>query len=108
MTTISVPSSRPTPAGPQPLRWTCAEFHRFGDMGVFEGRRAMLINGVILEEGPTNPPHARTLGLVEIAIRTAFGSGWWLRGQLPLILGQDLDPQPDLAVVPGGPRDYPE
>ena len=32
----------------------------FGDMGVFEGRRAMLIDGVILEQGPMNPPHAIT------------------------------------------------
>jgi len=75
-------------------------------MGVFEGRRAMLIDGVILEQGPMNPPHAITLGLVEDAIRTTFGAGWWLRQQLPLILGQDTDPEPDLAVVPGRPRDY--
>ena len=95
-----------TATGPRPLRWTCAEFHRFGDMGVFEGRRAMLIDGVILEQGPMNPPHAITLGLVEEAIRMAFGTGWWLRQQLPLVLGQDTDPEPDLAVVPGRPRDY--
>lgn len=99
-----------TPAtlrSPQPLRWTCAEFHRFGDLGVFEGRRAMLIDGVILEEGPMNPPHAKTLGLVEEAVRAAFGAGWWFRHQSPLVLGQDIDPEPDLAVVPGRPRDYP-
>src|SRR4051794_11660202 len=92
--------------GPRPLRWTCAEFHRFGDLGAFEGRRAMLIHGVILEEGPMNPPHAQALGLVEAAVRTAFGTGWWLRNQSPLVLGQDLDPEPDLAVVSGQPRDY--
>src|SRR5438132_273068 len=106
VTTLALPSSRPAPAGPRPLRWMCAEFHRFGDMGVFEGRRAMLIDGVILEQGPMNPPHAITLGLVEEALRTAFGAGWWLRQQSPLILGQDTDPEPDLAVVPGRPRDY--
>ena len=75
MTTIPLPSPPAAPAGPRPMRWTCAEFHRFGDMGVFEGRRAMLINGVILEEGPMNPPHAIMLGLVEEAVRTAFGVG---------------------------------
>lgn len=75
-------------------------------MGMFEGRRAMLINGVIFEEGPMSPPHAITLGLVEEAVRTAFGVGWWLRHQSPLVLGLDLDPEPDLAVVPGRPRDY--
>jgi Uma2 family endonuclease len=86
------------------VRWTCAEFHRFGDMGVFEGRRAMLIDGVILEEGPMNPPHALTLELVEPALRAAFGTGWRIRGQSPLVLGQDLDPEPDFAVIAGSPR----
>jgi Uma2 family endonuclease len=106
VTTTSLPSSPAAPAVPRPLRWTCAEFHRFGDMGVFEGRRAMLIDGVILAEGPMNPPHAITLELVGQAVRTAFGPGWWLRHQSPLVLGRDLDPKPDLAVVPGHPRDY--
>ena len=106
MTTMLLPPARAVQAGPRPVRWTCAEFHRFGDMGAFEGRRPMLIDGVILEQGPMNPPHAITLGLVEGAIQTAFGVGWWLRHQSPLILGQDIDPEPDLAVVPGTPRDY--
>jgi Uma2 family endonuclease len=104
MTTTSHPSSRAATGGPRPVSWTCAEFHRFGDLGVFEGRRAMLIDGVILEEGPMNPPHAITLELVEEAIRTAFGTGWRFRSQSPLILGQDLDPEPDFAVIAGTPR----
>jgi Uma2 family endonuclease len=107
-TTMSLPTKRVASAGPQPVRWTCAEFHQVGDMGLLEGRQAMLIDGVILEEGPMNPPHAIALGLIETAIRSAFGPSWWLRNQMPLILGQHLDPEPDLAVVPGGPRDYPE
>ena len=104
MTTMSLPSAQTAPAGPRPVRWTCAEFHRFGDMGVFEGRRAMLIDGVILEEGPMNPPHAITLELVEEALRPAFGTGWRFRSQSPLVLGQDLDPEPDLAVMAGTAR----
>ena len=104
MTTMSLPSSQAALAGPRPVRWTCAEFHRFGDMGVFEGRRAMLINGVILEEGPMNPPHAITLELVEDALRNAIGVGWRFRNQSPLVLGQTLDPEPDFAVIAGTPR----
>jgi Uma2 family endonuclease len=73
-------------------------------MGAFEGRRAMLIDGVILEEGPMNPPHAITLELVAEAIRAAFGTGWRFRSQSPLVLGQDLDPEPDFAVIAGSPR----
>jgi Uma2 family endonuclease len=104
VTTTSLPFPQTAPAGPRPVRWTCAEFHRFGDMGVFEGRRAMLIDGVILEEGPMNPPHAITLELVEEALRTVFRSGWRIRSQSPLVLGQDLDPEPDFAVMAGTPR----
>ncbi len=106
MTTTVTPPLQATPPWPRLLRWTCAEFHRGGDMGVFEGKRAMLVDGVIVEQGPMNPPHAITLGLVEQAIRMAFGLGWWLRNQSPLILGLSTDPMPDLAVVPGRPRDY--
>lgn len=29
-----------------------------------------------------------------------------MRQQSPLLRGQDTDPEPDLAVVPGRPRDY--
>jgi Uma2 family endonuclease len=106
VTTTLMQPSRTAQVGPRPVRWTCAEFHRLGDLGAFEGRRAMLIDGTIMEEGPMNPPHAVTLGLVEEAVRTALGPGWWLRNQSPLILGQTTDPEPDLAVVPGRPRDY--
>lgn len=104
MSTISLPSPSPAPAGPRPMRWTCAEFHRFGDLGLFEGRRAMLIEGVILEEGPMNPPQASTLELVEETLRAAFGAGWRFRSQSPLVLGLDLDPEPDFAVIAGTAR----
>ena len=104
MTTTSHTGSGAAFSVPRPVHWTCAEFHRLGDLGAFEGKRAMLINGVLLEEGPMNPPHAITLELVEEAIRTAFGSGWRFRSQLPLVLGQDLDPEPDFAVIAGAPR----
>ena len=51
-----------------------------------------------------NPPHAITLELVEETLRTAFGTGWRFRSQSPLVLGQDLDPEPDFAVMAGTPR----
>ena len=51
-----------------------------------------------------NPPHAITLELVEEALRAALGPGWRVRSQSPLVLGQDLDPEPDFAVMAGTPR----
>lgn len=91
---------------PQPHRWTVTEFNHMGDMGWFEGRRAFLLDGVILEQGPMDPPHANALGLVLLALQSAFGTGWWTRVQSPLHIDEHNDPLPDLATVTGGPRDY--
>jgi Uma2 family endonuclease len=95
----------PVPAGPpRNLLWTVDQFHYLGDLGVFEGRRAMLIDGVIVEEGQMNPPHALALELSGEAIRVVFGTGWRVCVRMPLVLGQSTDPEPDLAVVAGSAR----
>jgi Uma2 family endonuclease len=107
MSAILTPVSAPPGAPPRPLRWTVADFHRVGETGVFEGRRPVLIRGVLLEQGPMNPPHAIAVELVLEALRAAFGPGWRTRVQLPLVLGLDIDPMPDLAMVAGSPRDTP-
>jgi Uma2 family endonuclease len=40
------------------------------------------------------------------ALRAAFGGGWLVRQQGPIALDEHSEPEPDVAVVPGGPRDY--
>ncbi len=95
----------PVPSGPpRHLLWTVDQFHYLGDLGMFEGRRAMLIDGVIVEEGPMNPPHRIALELTTDAIRAIFGSGWRICVQMPLALGQTTDPSPDIAVIAGTAR----
>lgn len=101
--TVPAPAAAP-PAGPRARVWTVDEFTRLGDLGLFEGRRAMLIAGEIIEEGPMNPPHRIALEVTGTAVRAAFGSGWRFCGQMPLVLGQTTDPEPDFAVVPGPAR----
>lgn len=75
-------------------------------MGWFEGRRAMLIEGEILEMPGPNPPRATSTTLTDSVLRAIFGPSVVVRNQLPLILGLLTDPEPDLAVVPGSARDY--
>src|SRR5207244_1037874 len=95
------------PTGPpRNMLWTVDQFHYLGDLGMFEGRRAMLIDGVIVEEGPMNPPHAIAATKTEDLIRDAFGKGWHVRVAKPLVLGQATDPEPDVTVVAGKPGDY--
>ena len=98
----ALPTSPPS-GGLPPLRWTVDAFHRARSLGLFDGRRAILLRGVILEQGPMSPPHAIAVEKSDAALRVAFGSGWRFRVQLPLVLGQDTDPMPDLAVIRGVP-----
>jgi Uma2 family endonuclease len=105
MTTMTLPRPANTSTKlPRHKLWTVAQFHRLGDLGLFEGTGAMLIHGEILENGPMNPPHRIALELTNEAIRRVFGRGWRICIQMPLVLGMTTDPQPDVAVIAGDPR----
>jgi Uma2 family endonuclease len=75
-------------------------------MGWFEGRRAMLIDGEILDMPGPNPPHATITAKVDTTLRRFFTQGFVIRNQSPLILGLATDPEPDLAVVSGQLMDF--
>jgi Uma2 family endonuclease len=87
-----------------------AEFHRLCGLGLFAGQRPILLNGVILEQGPMDAPHGNGVERTDAAVRDAFVRGWRFRVQLPLVLGLHTDPMPDIAVVGGslvGTPDHP-
>jgi len=92
---------------PEPFHFRRKEYYALSDEGFFRDQRVQLIRGVILREEPMNPPHAMGIQLVAIALGILYGAGFSVRVQLPLDLGQDTEPEPDVAVVRGSPRDYP-
>ncbi|MEA2560528.1 MAG: hypothetical protein QOH06_2032 [Acidobacteriota bacterium] len=90
-------------------RWTREEYYQLAEKGFFPpGKRVELIDGVIYEMSPQKSPHATGISLVLEALRAAFPKGHHIRVQLPLALDDHSEPEPDLAVVAGGPRDYME
>jgi Uma2 family endonuclease len=93
---------------PRTFRWTRDEYHRLADLGCFQDRRVELLDGEIMEMPVPKNPHVVALSLTEDAVRAAFGGAYWVRTQVPLNLGTASEPEPDLAVVPGKPRDYTE
>ena len=87
--------------------WTRDEYERFVEMGAFtRDDRIELVEGVLLEKMPQNPPHASCSALLEDAIRPIIGPDYILRSQRPLALGPDSEPEPDIAIVAGSIRDY--
>ena len=88
-------------------RWTRVEYDQLIDIGIFlPGDKVELLGGQLCVSEPQNSPHAAAICLAEEALRQAFAGGWSIRVQLPIALDQESEPEPDLTVVPGGPRDY--
>ena len=88
-------------------RWTRAEYDRLTDLGVFQpGEPIELIGGQLMVAEPQGTRHFTAIRLAEAALRSAFGQGWDVRTQGPVALDDESEPEPDVAVVPGVPRDY--
>ena len=88
-------------------RWTRVEYDQLIDIGIFlPGDKVELLGGQLCVSEPQNSSHAAAICLAEEALRQAFAGGWSIRVQLPIALDQESEPEPDLTVVPGGPRDY--
>ena len=88
-------------------RFTRAEYERLIDLGVFQpGEPIELIGGDLMVAEPQGAAHYTAIQKTAKALETAFGPGWHVRTQGPVGLDDDSEPEPDVAVVPGGPDDY--
>lgn len=91
---------------PSIRRWTGAEYSEMASLGFFEGQHVELIEGEILIMTPQNNAHAIAVTCVHDVLKLAFGDGFWIRTQMPLKLSESSEPEPDVAVVRGRPRDF--
>jgi Uma2 family endonuclease len=88
-------------------RWTRLEYERLIDLGAFDPEdRLELLGGQLVVREPQGRPHATGIRLAAQALRTAFGPLWSIEAQLPVSLDDESEPEPDVTVVAGGPRDY--
>ena len=87
--------------------WSRAEYDRLIELGILdEDEKIELLGGYLVVREPQGTWHASAARLVSAALRRAFGDGWEIDRQLPLALGEDSEPEPDVAVVRGRPRDF--
>jgi Uma2 family endonuclease len=91
----------------QMRRWTRVEYERLVEKGVFmPGERLELVDGLLLVAEPQSAAHFTAVKLVALALARVFGEGWDVRAQGPIALDDASEPEPDVAVVHGRPRDY--
>ena len=88
-------------------RWSREEYDKMIEAGVFSpDERVELVEGDIVQMTAQNALHAAGVQAAEDALRTAYGPGFSVRTQLPLAIGPDSEPEPNVAVVRGHWRDY--
>ena len=87
--------------------WTRQEYDQLIKIGFFyDDEPIELLGGQLIVAEPKGSPHQTAIALTAEALRLGFGPGWSIRIQGPVALDDESEPEPDVVVVPGGPRDY--
>jgi Uma2 family endonuclease len=88
-------------------RWKREDYERLVEEGFFRpGERVELVDGIIFEMSPQSVRHAVAVRLARRILGRIFSEGFDFLVQMPMALGDDSEPEPDVAVVPGDPRDH--
>ncbi len=88
-------------------KWTRLEYDRLVEAEFLGPEdRIELLGGHMIVKEPQYSPHATSICLVQAVLIAAFGAGWTVRAQMPVALDEESEPEPDVSVVPGDPRDY--
>jgi Uma2 family endonuclease len=91
---------------PLPRRWTKEEFYQLGELGLFNGQKAELIDGEIMVMSTQKPLHNTVVDQAGDVLRPLVGANAHVRLQGPIDLGSHSEPEPDVAVVKGKREDY--
>ena len=83
-----------------------AEYDCLVDRGMFVGERLELLDGLLVVREPQGSSHAAIVGQIGQVLQVAFGAGSHARLGAPLALDEESEPEPDVAIVAGTPRDY--
>ena len=106
--TLGPPEDGGQPSGPTLARWTVERFEGFIARGMLEeGDAVELLDGLIVEKLPINPPHSyATDTLYHLLTRNLADVELALSQQNPVVLNGGSRPEPDLYLARGPRRRY--
>ena len=85
---------------PHPYHWSVQEFHQLAEKGIFnEDDRIELISGELLEMAPIGSDHAGHVKQLNRFFNQRLADKVIVSVQDPIILDDDSEPQPDLALL---------
>lgn len=70
--------------------------------GALEGAKVELLEGVLVDMTPQGIEHGGVIEVLAQLLRDAVGARGRVREEKPLALGEDSEPEPDIAIVPPG------
>lgn len=89
---------------PHLYKHTRSEYERMAEEGLFGDRHVELCYGVLVACSPQGSEHAHALRELTHLLVRALGDRARVQVQLPIIIDDESEPEPDLSVVP--PGDY--
>ncbi|MBC1240957.1 MULTISPECIES: Uma2 family endonuclease [Nostoc] len=88
-------------------RFTIAEYHRLTELGFFcEDDRVELIRGEIVQMAAKSTSHSVCSTRLYRELFKLVAEKAILRGQEPIIIADDSEPEPDLVIVKNRPDEY--
>jgi Uma2 family endonuclease len=89
-----------------PYRFSRAAYYRLGELGIL-GKRARVerIEGEIIEMAPAGSSHSACVSRLNQFLTPRVRNGI-VRSENPLVMPQEIDPEPDVAVVRARPDHY--
>lgn len=92
---------------PQIRLWSIADYHQMIEAGILdEDDHVELLEGKIVCMSPQRPFHAASVQRSSRLLFQLLSDRAEIRTQLPVILGNDSEPEPDLAVVRFDANEY--
>jgi Uma2 family endonuclease len=106
MLTPLVAQPLPVPEDVRVARLTVEQYHSMIEAGVLEsGDPLELLDGLLVPKMTKKTPHITSGKLVSQELLRLLPEGFHLQNQDP-ITTSDSEPEPDVAIVRGQPRDY--
>ena len=90
-----------------PKRFTLTEYHRLIELGFLgEDDRVELIRGELVQMAAKGMPHSVCNTKLVRELDRLVGDRAVVRGQEPIVLPTDSEPEPDVVIARGQPDDY--
>ncbi|MGE3808702.1 MAG: Uma2 family endonuclease [Gemmataceae bacterium] len=96
----------PPPGAPDLWRLSVRQYHDMIRSGILtDDDPVELLEGLLVTKMPRNPPHRVVTRLTRDALQAILPPGWHVESQEPITTDAS-EPEPDIAVIRGEPREY--